>query len=195
MRRNRGPETFVAALEARLVTMDAELENTMNKNDRLMQWLRDAHAMEKQAETMLSKQAGRIENYPQLKARIERHIEETESQAKRVEQCIERRGGDTSTLKDLAGKTTATAQALGGVFAGDEIVKGAMAGYTFEHFEIASYEALKAAAAEVGDTETEAVCDGILNEERQMAEWLEQHLPEVTRQYLDREASDMEAKV
>jgi len=29
-------------------------------------WLRDAHAMEKQAESMLSKMSGRLEHYPAL---------------------------------------------------------------------------------------------------------------------------------
>jgi ferritin-like metal-binding protein YciE len=41
--------------------------------DHLLNWLRDAHAMEKQAETMLSAMAGRLEHYPELKARIEAH--------------------------------------------------------------------------------------------------------------------------
>jgi ferritin-like metal-binding protein YciE len=34
-----------------------------------MQWLRDAHGMEKQAEKMLSALSGRIESFPQLKKR------------------------------------------------------------------------------------------------------------------------------
>jgi ferritin-like metal-binding protein YciE len=46
-----------------------------------MEWLRDAHAAEEQAETMLSGMARRIENYPELKARIEQHIGETQRQA------------------------------------------------------------------------------------------------------------------
>ena len=40
--------------------------------ERLMEWLRDAHAAEEQAETMLSGMTSRIENYPSLKARIRR---------------------------------------------------------------------------------------------------------------------------
>lgn len=56
--------------------------------DRLMQWLRDAHAMEKQAMQMLSAQESRIENYPDLKARIARHRRETEQQADLIEGCI-----------------------------------------------------------------------------------------------------------
>ena len=42
--------------------------------ERLMQWLRDAHAAEGQAETMLTGMADRLENYPKLKARIKEHI-------------------------------------------------------------------------------------------------------------------------
>lgn len=35
--------------------------------EHLMDWLRDAHAMEKQAETMLSAMAGRLQHYPSSK--------------------------------------------------------------------------------------------------------------------------------
>ena len=47
----------------------------------LEDWLRDAHAMEKQAEEMLKAQAKRIEHYPALSARIDQHLHETEHQA------------------------------------------------------------------------------------------------------------------
>lgn len=50
---------------------------TTAANDHLNDWLRDAHAMEKQAETMLTAQAERLEHYPELRARIVQHIEET----------------------------------------------------------------------------------------------------------------------
>src|SRR5690606_31314829 len=98
-----------------------------------MDWLRDAHAMEEQAETMLHGLARRIEHYPQLRTQIRAHLDETRRHADLVRTCIERRCGDTSTLKDLTGKVVALGQSLSGLFAGDEVVKGAMAGYTFEH--------------------------------------------------------------
>jgi ferritin-like metal-binding protein YciE len=72
-------------------------------SDRLIQWLRDAHAMEEQAETMLKAQASRLENYPELRQRIEQHVSETQSQARRLEECIGRLGSDTSSMKDTAG--------------------------------------------------------------------------------------------
>lgn len=164
-------------------------------DDRLDQWLRDAHAMEEQAEQMLSGLVQRIENYPSLKSRVENHLEQTRSQAQRVRSCIERRGASTSSLKDAAAKFTATMQSLSGVFAGDEIVKGTLASYTFEHMEIVSYRILMEAAKVVGDAETERVCSEIMEEEQAMADWLLQNCQEVTRQYLLREEEDLaEAK-
>src|SRR3546814_14835335 len=88
------------------------------KDDRLIQWLRDAHAMEQQAETMLKAQESRLENYPELQQRIRQHVSETQSQARRLEECIGRLGSDTSSMKDAAGKMTAMMQGLGGAIGG-----------------------------------------------------------------------------
>jgi len=163
--------------------------------EHLLDWLRDAHAMEQQAETMLKGQASRIEHYPILKARIEEHIQETIGQRELLEGCIKRLGGSPSVLKDVMGKMAAFGQAVGGMTASDEIVKGAMAGYVFEHFEIASYTALIAAAKTAGDPETARVCEEILAQEEAMADWLAAHLPEVTEEFLVRDATPgVEAK-
>lgn len=155
--------------------------------ERLMEWLRDAHAMEEQAETMLSALTQRIKNYPDVKAQIQQHLEETRRQSETLRQCIRRRGGDTSTIKDLTGKLVAMGQGLSGLVVGDEIVKGMMASYTFEHMEIASYTTLIAAAEAVGDSETRSACERILREEEAMADWLKRNLPLVTDRYLGRE--------
>jgi len=89
----------------------------------------------------------------------------------------------------------AMGQAMGGMMVNDEIVKGAQMGYVFENLEIASYTILIAAAQAVGDTETQQVCERILEEEVAMAEWLRQHLPQLTQAYLTRAATpDVEAK-
>ncbi|WP_257835335.1 ferritin-like domain-containing protein [Burkholderia glumae] len=160
----------------------------------LNDWLRDAHAMEQQAETMLSAMAKRLEHYPDLKQRIEQHITQTQEQSRLVRECLERRGSDTSSLKDLGAKSGAAMQGFFGMFAPDEVVKSGIAGYTFEHFEIASYRALISAARDVGDAEAAAVCERILPEEIAMAQWLETHLPAVTDAYLARSRADVTAK-
>lgn len=161
-------------------------------DNHLDHWLRDAHAMEKQAEQMLSAQAKRIENYPELSARIEDHLGETRAQIARLESCIERRGESASTMKDTAGKITAMMQGFGGMFASDEVVKGGIASYTFEHLEIASYNALIAAADAVGDTQTRDTCAEILREEEAMADWLANHLDDVTVKFLARDQIEMD---
>jgi ferritin-like metal-binding protein YciE len=161
-------------------------------DDVLNDWLRNAHAMEEQALTMLKGQEGRLENYPDLRQRISQHIRETERHAKLVRGCLERRNTDTSSLKDAGAKLVALGQSLSGIFVSDEVMKGSLAGYTFEHMEIASYKMLAEAARYVGDAETEKVCGTILSEEEAMADWLAEHAEEVTRTFLQREISDSE---
>jgi ferritin-like metal-binding protein YciE len=147
--------------------------------ERLLEWLRDAHAAEQQAETMLSGTASRLENYPELRARIEQHIQETKRQADLVRGCIERRGGSTSTIKDAGGKLLAMGQAMSGMFVGDEVMKASIASHAFEAMEIASYRILIETAEYVGEQ--------ILREEEAMADWLKQNIPMVTRRYLQLE--------
>ena len=154
------------------------------------QWLRDAHAMEAQAETILEGQINRIRHYPALAARMKTHLEETTSQRERLEACMERRGTSTSGLKDASAKFTAMMQNLGGVFAGDEVVKGTLASYSFEAMEIASYRILAAAAEAEGDTQTAQLCNEICREEEAMAEWLKEHMPNLTLAFFDRAKSD-----
>ncbi|OJT28259.1 hypothetical protein BOP96_21260 [Pseudomonas sp. FSL W5-0203] len=163
--------------------------------ENLLDWLRDAHAMEQQAEKMLKAQSERLENYPQLKARIDEHIEETLGQQQLIDECLTRLGSSASTLKDVGGKLMAFGQAVGGSLMSDEVIKGAMAGYVFENMEVASYTVLIAAAKAAGDAETQAACEKILPQEVAMAQWLLAHLPELTQAFLQRsEAPDTQAK-
>lgn len=168
---------------------------TTHAKEELADWLRDAHGMEMQAETMLKGQAARLEHYPQLKTRIEQHITETQRQARDVEQCLKSIGEDTSAMKDTGGKAMAMMQSMGGMVMGDEVIKGTLVGYSFEHMEIAAYTVLIAAAEAAGESEVATVCERILGEEQAMAAWLSAHTPELVRQYLERDASpDREAK-
>jgi len=160
---------------------------------RLVQWLRDAHAMEKQAEQMLSAQISRLENYPQLKAQIEEHLEETKVQALRLEERIKALDFETSLVKDVGGQLLAFAQAVTGMFADDEVIKGSLASYTFEHLEIGSYRILIAAAEQLGDEATAEVCRKNLREEEAMANWLSEAIGPTTMQFLSREVLDLES--
>lgn len=69
------------------------------------------------------------------------------------------------------------------VMAKDRMVKDAMANYAIEYFEIASYMAIVAAAREMGLEDIASMCETIITEEQDMADWLEMQLPVVVRQH------------
>lgn len=164
--------------------------NGFNKHDdtareHLVDWLRDAHAMEMKAIEILEKQGNRFDEIPEMRNRVRQHVEETKRQAIRLERCINRLDSDHSMMKDLTGKTMGTFTAMANAFASDEIVKNAIADFSFEEFEIGCYESLIEAARFCGESQVEEVCRENLEEEKAMAEWVEQRIPEVTRTYLE----------
>jgi ferritin-like metal-binding protein YciE len=167
--------------------IEQEKQRMAIAEERLMEWLRDVHAAEEQAETMLSSMARRIVHYPELKERVEQHVRETQRHEKLVRGCIERRGKDISPVKDVGAKIIAAGQAVSGLFVGDEVMKASLATYTFEAMEIASYRILVSAAEHVGDQETAQTCRQILEEEEAMADWLKKNITKLTEQYLTRE--------
>lgn len=156
----------------------------------LLDWLRDAHAMKQQAEQIQRGELQRIQHYPELKQKLEQHLEETLLQQKLLENAIHRLGGTPSVLKDLGGRLLAFGQILSGTVFSDEVVKSVMSLYVFANLEIASYRILVAAAEALGDEETRATCERLLNQEIDMAGWLLEYLPQVTHTFLAR--SDMQ---
>jgi ferritin-like metal-binding protein YciE len=157
--------------------------------EHLLAWLRDAHAMEQQAETLLTSQISRLKHYPDLRRKLEEHLQETRRQSELISDCIKQNGGDTSALKDTVGKMVAFGQGLSGLFVDDEVIKGTLASYTFEQMEIASYTILIAAAEACGDNTTAAICSRILKEEQAMAKWLADQTPNLVRAFLQLDAT------
>ena len=167
----------------------------MTYEEHFIDWVRDAHAMEKQAESMLEKMAARLEHYPDLKARIEQHIDETREQQQLVQSVIDRYDTSRSVIKDAAGKLSAFGQAVGGMMTEDEVVKGAISGNVCETFEIANYTALIAAAEQLNDSESVSIFTRIREQEQAMADWTANHLGDVTKQFLIRSSTPgVEAK-
>ena len=162
--------------------------------DTFLNWLRDAHAAEKQAITMLSQQATRIDTYPELRARIERHITETEGQVVALEGLLTRYDTENSVVKDLTGRAMAFAQGVSGMMASDEVIKGSLVSYAFEQMEIASYRILVATARRLGDHQAVEVLNGILAQEEAMAAWLKDNMSGVVDTYLNRIAAAQPAK-
>ena len=149
--------------------------------------LRNAHALEAQADQLLSRQVERIQNYPAMRERLQRHIQETRQQSQRLERILEAHGTSQSTLKDLATSFLGNMAAMAHIPAQDEILKDSFANYAFEHYEIATYQALIEMAQQAGDQQGAALLQESLREEEAMAEWAGQSLPEVVHTYIQRE--------
>jgi ferritin-like metal-binding protein YciE len=156
--------------------------------------LRNAHAMEHQALSIMKPQASRIENYPDMARRLQQHITETEGQIQRLEQVLDQLGESKSTLKDAALSLGGTMAALGHSVAPDEIVKNSFANFAFENYEIAAYKSLLALASQTGNSAAGDLLAQNLDEEVAMAEWIEQNIEAVTLQYASLRESGESAK-
>ncbi len=149
----------------------------MNSKDLVIAWLNDAHAMENALVQVLEHRVNDAKDYPAVQAMDQQHLEETRRHAEQVKGCIERLDGNVSTVKSVLGTLVGTVQAPMTGLARDEIVKNALVDYAAEHFEVASYRALIAAASEVGDLETASICEQIMREDQAMADRIQQSLP------------------
>ena len=155
----------------------------------------NAHALENQAVSILSRQVERLESYPEMSDQIRLHIDESKTQAQRIEEILQSLGTSHSSLKDLVTSFTGNMAALAHAPMQDEVMKNTFANFAFEHFEIASYKALLEMADAAGDGRAPQLLKQSLNEEVQMAQWIDQHLPETVRTYMRLESSGQTAGV
>ena len=159
------------------------------KREELIDWLRDAYAMERGLEITLKKQAESDQMLPTLRQRAHEHLEETRQHAEAVKRCLESLGSDVSTIKTGVAQMLEMGKGMGTMFASDERVKDLLAAYASEHFEIACYKALRVGAEVAGEPQIVAVCDRIIPDEERMAQWFSHNLPAVVREYLAVSAS------
>ncbi|RFB85487.1 hypothetical protein B5K08_26070 [Rhizobium leguminosarum bv. trifolii] len=157
--------------------------------------LKNAHAMENQALSIMKPQVSRIEHYPEVARRLEQHIAETESQIARLEGLLESFDTDHSTLKDMALSVAGSVAAMGHTIAGDEILKNSFANFAFEHFEIAAYKSMLVLSELGGHREVTAVLQTNLKEEQAMAQWLDENLRDVTLRFASLKEGGQTAKV
>jgi ferritin-like metal-binding protein YciE len=145
--------------------------------DQLISWLDDAYAMETGLSGILEQHANAAGELPELVARRRQHAEETRVHAQRIRQCLEMLGAEPSSVK--AGFTALMGHVEGAVTAvfHDELMKNALADYASEHFEIACYRALLAAADEADEARLIPLLEETLSEEEAMAQWLEERIP------------------
>lgn len=157
--------------------------------------LKNAHAMENQALSIMKPQVKRIENYPEVARKLEQHIRETEGQITRLEEVLDSLSEDRSMLKDVALSFTGSMAAMGHSIAGDEILKNSFASFAFENYEIAAYKSLITIADLGGFPGHVAALKANLDEEMAMAKWLDENLRSVTVKFASLKEAGETAKV
>lgn len=153
----------------------------------LLDWLRNARAMEVQSEEMLKTHVRRLHHYPRLRDRVVNHLAETCEQQAKLDHCLHQLGGEPSGLREFSARFLAMGQGLLQVASTDEVVKGLVLMYSFESMEGIVYRTLATTAEAAGEGEIAGVCGEILEQEERMAEWLREHQPDIVRQYLVRQ--------
>jgi ferritin-like metal-binding protein YciE len=155
----------------------------------------NAHALEEQAVSLLSRQVERLESYPEMSDQIRLHIDESKAQAQRLEEILQSLGTSHSTLKDLVTSFSGNMAALVHAPMRDEVLKNTFANFAFEHFEIAAYRSLLTMAELAGDSGGPKLLEQSLNEEIRMAKWIEDNLEATTRKYVQLEGAGQKAGV
>jgi len=64
--------------------------------------VKNAHALEKEARQILSRQIERVTNYPEVAQKLRMHLDETNRQEERIDEILHALGEDRSLLKDWA---------------------------------------------------------------------------------------------
>ena len=156
------------------------------RDDKLIQYLTEAHGKEKELETALQAHIAMTTRAP-YKKRLQQHLKETKAHARGVERRIKQLGGSTSSVPAPVAGAAATAQgvaskavsaakgplhALRGTGESEKMLKNAKTEFSEEHEEIAMYAGIEALAEAAGDRETAKLARGIRREEERMATFL-----------------------
>ena len=165
----------------------------MAPKDDLLDWLNNAHAMELGLEEVLKSHSSDSGGLAHWQERLERHANETREHAERLKRAIQSIGGIVSGGKALLGEVVGRFNALTTTISKDKLVKNALTDFAAENFEIACYQSLIAASEELGLFQVAEICRQNLAEEKAMASWLDQRIPEITQYFLRSEAAKMAA--
>lgn len=158
--------------------------NMTNNNTTLINWLKDAHAMEKSMIETLERHKKEAKDFSDMQEMIGQHLETTKAHAEKMELCLEDLGEDASSIKEIASGAMGAAQGVVNKIAKDHVVKNALMDYSAQNFAIASYEALIAGAEKLGHADVVNAGREILEGKKQMAEELKSRIPDLTVKYL-----------
>jgi ferritin-like metal-binding protein YciE len=156
----------------------------MSIKDEISDWLRDAYAMEQSQEAALEKIHGNSDEPMACRTAAAMHLTETRQHARIVESLLRSLGEDISSFKAGLGVMAEKIKGISSTLSHDEPIKDLLSGYAMEHFEIACYSAIAAAAEIAGLSHITNACRQIILDEERMAETLRKELPHSVKEYL-----------
>jgi ferritin-like metal-binding protein YciE len=139
--------------------------------EQLTFYLADVHSIEVQALAQM-KAAPKLAGVGPLAAAFREHLDETAAHERLVREQLERRGADTSTLKDVAGRVGGWAMVAFARLNPDTPGKLTAHAFAYEHMEVAAYALLDRTAQRAQDDAVVALAHTVRGQEEAMAERL-----------------------
>jgi ferritin-like metal-binding protein YciE len=175
-------------------------ESPGKSETKLIQYLNEAYAKEKELETALQAHIKMASSRATYKKRLQDHLKETKAQSRNLERRIKKLGGKADAVNipgpdvagQVAGKATAAASkamsaakgpvhAIRGTGEAEKLLKNAKTELWNEYEEIGNYIAIEELAKALSDTETEKLAREHRRQEERMANFLTKLLPSLTK--------------
>jgi ferritin-like metal-binding protein YciE len=156
--------------------------------------LKNAHATTRQGRVLIAGQLNRVDNYPQLKEKLELHLREKDAQLARLESLLAAHEQSPSVVKDTAMSVAAGAAAVASAAAADEVVKNSFATLAQAKYEAAAFETLIVFAQAAGELAALQPLQLCLNESRGLASFVEENLRGTAVRFLQLRAEGRQAK-
>jgi ferritin-like metal-binding protein YciE len=150
------------------------------QNERLIDWLNNAYLMEHGMIPVIETHARGAADFPEIRERLDQHYAETFVHREQVARCLNLLGAEPPLAKSVAAGAVGLVRGVVSLMPRDALLNDLIADYAAESREIASYTALVAAARALVRPDIASICSQILNEEVEMAVWLEEQIPEMT---------------
>ena len=139
---------------------------------KLVDYVEDAHAMEQNVSQMLSSMISTTDD-PEIGETLRHHKQQTEEHERRLRERLDALGVGTSTTKQAGAVGSALLKGVGDMARTDKPGKNARDGFMTDHMEIAAYQLLERLAERAGDQQTAEVARQNRADEEAMAQQID----------------------
>ncbi|HZZ99580.1 MAG TPA: DUF892 family protein, partial [Candidatus Paceibacterota bacterium] len=144
-------------------------------------WLNHAHSMEEAIVKVLEAHRKDADGQPEVVAKIEEHLEKTRHHVQLVTARMKELDFEVSRTKKAIAQAAGSMRGFTTGQPSEKLIKNSIDEYSTEYMEIGVYQTIKAVAEGLDDALTVEMCDTIIPEEQEMADWLEENLPDLVQ--------------